>query len=716
MNKTSALFASTMCSFLLSACNETSSVSTNTAQNSFVLQSTDMIDGGKLPVTYTCDGQSITPPLNWNGAPEGTQYYALMVKHNAPEGMHWYWSLYNMHASKTHLDSGEVVDNKTAITGTNNINDLPEYAPPCSQGPGEKSYTFTVYALADQLEINTNNIDKTALLSTIQQKSLASAEMTVTYQRYNTSQTSTDKKKSANLTTVANPERCTTIKKSINEAGFEQSVEVVCDEEYAYIASSTYPNHDMMNGITVTNEQIPVPAPGYAAPIKLTPHKADSLTTIDAALGVAVNGVPIYDYSSQGELSLNTYDAAHDTLATGQLDNCGGHAGRGDDYHYHVSPTCMIDTMKNKSNKAIIGWAYDGYPLYGNNNPDGSEIPTGQLDVCNGQEDQTFGYRYHTSTTPPYIIQCLVGEVDTTILPRVAPLQGDSEGIRADLKPPKEGVENLTHTIEKDGSRSMTYSYKGNQYFTTYSPSTQNAGCYDFKQKTITSKGKIESGTFCRSSAPDTKKPPKSNNGSHHLKLEAWADNWFSAYIGDKLLIEDSVSINTERSFNAETIDFTAAYPIQLNFIIKDFKQNDTGLEYIGTQKQQMGDGGFIMQITDTDTNQVVAVSNQLLKCDVLHQAPIDKLCEQETNPIAGKVPCEFLIKDAPDDWLQPNFDESSWSNATEHSAESVGPKDGYDQINWNKDAKLIWGEDLETDNTLICRITIEQPTTHEND
>jgi len=342
MNKTSILLASTVCSFALSACHETSSVSTNTAQNSFVLQSTDMIDGGKLPVTYTCDGQSITPPLNWNGAPEGTRYYALMVKHNAPEGIHWYWSLYNMDASKTHLDSGEVVDNKIAITGTNNINDLPEYAPPCSQGPGEKSYTFTVYALADQLEINTNNIDKMALLSTIQQKSLASAEMTVTYQRYGTNQTSSNKKKSTNLTKVANPERCTTIKQSINEAGFEQSVEVVCDEEYAYIASSTYPNHDMMNGITGTNEQIPVPAPGYAAPIKLTPQKADSLTTIDAALGVAVNGVPIYDYSSQGELSLNTYDATHDTLATGQLDNCGGHAGRGDDYHYHVSPTCMI--------------------------------------------------------------------------------------------------------------------------------------------------------------------------------------------------------------------------------------------------------------------------------------------------------------------------------------------------------------------------------------
>ena len=78
-----------------------------------------------------------------------------------------------------------------------------------------------------------------------------------------------------------------------------------------------------MTGITGTNEQIPVPAKDYAAPIKLNPKKAKAITTIDAAVGVAVNGVPIYDYSSQGELDVNSYDEKHDTLALGQLDICG---------------------------------------------------------------------------------------------------------------------------------------------------------------------------------------------------------------------------------------------------------------------------------------------------------------------------------------------------------------------------------------------------------
>lgn len=57
-----------------------------------------------------------------------------------------------------------------------------------------------------------------------------------------------------------------------------------------------------MTGIVGTNEQLPVPAE-YSAPIILTPKLGDTPLTRDAALGVAVNGVPIYDYTAGGEMS-----------------------------------------------------------------------------------------------------------------------------------------------------------------------------------------------------------------------------------------------------------------------------------------------------------------------------------------------------------------------------------------------------------------------------
>ncbi|SFD27127.1 YHYH protein [Pseudoalteromonas denitrificans] len=335
------------------------------------------------------------------------------------------------------------------------------------------------------------NVDRNTLLNAMANITLNSVTLDVNYER----STSTEPDP------INTGGSCTAIKNSINVAGFND-VSVICDDEYAYVISDTYPNHDLMNGITGTNEQIPVPAINYAAPIKLSPQKATSLTTIDAAVGVAVNGVPIYDYSSQGELDIYNYDVNSDTFALGQLDNCGGHAGRGDDYHYHVSPNCMIDSMENKTDNTIIGWAYDGYPLYGDKNPDGSVINDAELDVCNGQSDESFGYRYHTSTHAPYIIQCLVGEVDTSILPRVSPLSGNTASARANLTPPRDGVENLQHTINNTGERKMTYNYKGQSYYVIYSPSVTKENCFNFEQKTVSNGGIIETGTFCREDNP----------------------------------------------------------------------------------------------------------------------------------------------------------------------------------------------------------------------
>lgn len=80
---------------------------------------------------------------------------------------------------------------------------------------------------------------------------------------------------------------------------------------------------------------------------------------------------------------------------------------------------------------------------------------------------------------------------------------------------------------------------------------------------------------------------------------EVWADNWFQFNVDGVMVAEDSVSITTERSFNAERFSFESEPPFIIGLIAKDFKENDTGLEYIGSRKQQMRDGGVIVQITD---------------------------------------------------------------------------------------------------------------------
>jgi len=194
------------------------------------------------------------------------------------------------------------------------------------------------------------------------------------------------------------------------------------------------------------------------------------------------------------------------------------------------------------------------------------------------------------------------------------------------------------------------------------------------------------------------------------VKAELWADNWFALYLDNKLIKEDSVPVTTERSFNAETVTFPATYPMHFNVILKDYIQNDTGLEYIGTDHQQIGDGGFIGQFTNADTGDMIGVTNEWWKCTVIQTAPLDNACASEANPIAGQGACGFTALPEPPDWKSPTFDTSSWLAASLYSSDQVGPKEGYNTITWLPQARFIWGPDLKTNNTVLCNVTVYKP------
>lgn len=193
--------------------------------------------------------------------------------------------------------------------------------------------------------------------------------------------------------------------------------------------------------------------------------------------------------------------------------------------------------------------------------------------------------------------------------------------------------------------------------------------------------------------------------GTGRFRAEVWADNWFAVYLGDTKIAEDSVPITTERSFNAEVFRFdAAARPFELNWIVKDYKKDDTGLEYIGKRNQQRGDGGLIFQITDTVTGRFVAVSDSNLRCLVIHKAPLNADCEKSPTPTQS---CRSKILPEPPAWKSAAFDISTWEPATVYTPSQVGPKGGYDKIRWDAAAKLVWTSDLKADNTLLCKLRV---------
>jgi phosphatidylethanolamine-binding protein (PEBP) family uncharacterized protein len=154
-------------------------------QAGFVLRSPAIGADGVLPVEFTGDGDSASPPLEWSGAPTATKCYALTMHHVDPEGnTKWYWTLYNIPATVRSLAKGST---GVGIAGSNSVDHKTAYAPPHSKGPGAKTYILTLYALSEPLRISAAPADVTrqVLLDAMRGKVLASAGLSTNYTRGN---------------------------------------------------------------------------------------------------------------------------------------------------------------------------------------------------------------------------------------------------------------------------------------------------------------------------------------------------------------------------------------------------------------------------------------------------------------------------------------------------------------------------------------------------
>ncbi len=63
----------------------------------FELRSPAFGYGDEIPCRYTCDGQEVSPPLEWSEPPAGTESFALICDDpDAPMGTWVHWVLYDL--------------------------------------------------------------------------------------------------------------------------------------------------------------------------------------------------------------------------------------------------------------------------------------------------------------------------------------------------------------------------------------------------------------------------------------------------------------------------------------------------------------------------------------------------------------------------------------------------------------------------------------------
>lgn len=54
-------------------------------------------EAAAIPPKYTCDGQNISPAIEWTGAPPQAKSFALILDDpDAPSGLFTHWLLYNI--------------------------------------------------------------------------------------------------------------------------------------------------------------------------------------------------------------------------------------------------------------------------------------------------------------------------------------------------------------------------------------------------------------------------------------------------------------------------------------------------------------------------------------------------------------------------------------------------------------------------------------------
>lgn len=152
------------------------------------LNSSVFNEGGVVPSKYTCEGDDVAPPLEWDGVPENAQSLVLIVDDpDAPDPdaprMTWvHWVVYNLPSDVRGLPEGAMADmlpvgTKQGLNDWNNIG----YGGPCPP-IGRHRYFFKLYVLDTILE-DLSSPTKVEVETAMQGHVIAQAELVGTYKK-----------------------------------------------------------------------------------------------------------------------------------------------------------------------------------------------------------------------------------------------------------------------------------------------------------------------------------------------------------------------------------------------------------------------------------------------------------------------------------------------------------------------------------------------------
>jgi hypothetical protein len=258
--------------------------------------------------------------------------------------------------------------------------------------------------------------------------------------------------------------------------GYRCSLSVEYTSDAAIVKSNGIPNHDYESGLGCCAAEV-----DYEWKIPLQPQLAAVVTYAPerGPIAISVNGVPFFgsEEGPGGDAVALHFEYFLEDRQRIVLGLCGAHSA-GTQFHYHFDGNCVhwhpeeeekewkdwdVDFLRKDEASPVIGFAFDGYPIYG---PYGNDAHNqvkemtssyrlkegkngyggiddweyvkglGDLDECNGITSEVAGldeafYHYHASRTSgsgeigfPYFILCYRGVPETSNMNQGVPGPG----------------------------------------------------------------------------------------------------------------------------------------------------------------------------------------------------------------------------------------------------------------------------------------------------
>lgn len=146
----------------------------------FALTSPAFDGGEEIPGRHTCEGEDVSPALEWSGVPDGTRSLALVVDDpDAPAGTFTHWTAWGIDPAAGGLGEGEA----PAVEGRNDFGTA-GYRGPCPPpGHGPHRYFFRLHALGAPLDLRAGASVQEVERALESGGVLAVAELVGTYER-----------------------------------------------------------------------------------------------------------------------------------------------------------------------------------------------------------------------------------------------------------------------------------------------------------------------------------------------------------------------------------------------------------------------------------------------------------------------------------------------------------------------------------------------------